>query len=87
MLTDAYRILDLTYKFPLTLSLTEVACQHTFSNQKIIKSRLRSSHTSDKLEAFMLMTTEKDFLITLNSHTVIDRLAGKNKVAEKKLLF
>lgn len=42
MLSSAYHLLGLAYKFLLTLSLTQVACERTFSTLKFIKSRLRS---------------------------------------------
>jgi len=40
MLSDAYCLLGLAYKYLLTLSLTQVACEKTFSTLKFIKSRL-----------------------------------------------
>ncbi|KAL0149200.1 hypothetical protein M9458_055434 [Cirrhinus mrigala] len=77
MLTDAYPLLGLAYKFLLTLSITQVACEQSFSTLKYIKSRLRSSLSASKLEAFMLMVTEKDILVALDTDTVIDRVAEK----------
>ena len=85
MLTDAYPVLGLAYKYLLTLSLTQVACERTFSILKFIKNRLRSTLSSDKLEAFMLMATEKDILMALDSDSVIDRLAEKSELLKKLL--
>ncbi|RXN16717.1 zinc finger MYM-type 1-like protein [Labeo rohita] len=87
MLTDAYPLLGLAYKFLLTLSITQVACERSFSTLKYIKSRLRSSLSASKLEAFMLMATEKDILVALDTDTVIDRVAEKSKLLRKLLLF
>ena len=53
LLTDAYHVIGLAYKFLLTLSITQVACECTFSTLKFIKSRLRNRLSQDQLEAFM----------------------------------
>ncbi|KAJ4938967.1 hypothetical protein JOQ06_028430 [Pogonophryne albipinna] len=73
-LSDAER----AYEFLLTLSLTQVACERTFSTLKFIKSRLRSSLSENKLDTFLLMATEKDILMALDSDVVIDRVAEKS---------
>lgn len=65
LLTDAYHLLDLAHKYLLTLSVTQVACERSFLTLKFIKSRLRSSLSASKLEAFMLMATAKDILMGL----------------------
>jgi len=83
MLSDAYHVLGLAYKFLLTLSLTQVACETTFSTLKFIKSRLRSSLSENKLETFLLMATEKDILMALDSDVVIDRVAEKSDLLRK----
>ncbi|KAJ8386345.1 hypothetical protein AAFF_G00174420 [Aldrovandia affinis] len=86
MLSDAYHILGLAYKYLLTLSLTQVACERTFSTLKFIKSRLRSTLSGDKLETFLLMATEKDVLMGLDSDMIIDRVAEKSELMRKLLL-
>uniref|UniRef100_A0AAQ5XSS1 DUF4371 domain-containing protein n=1 Tax=Amphiprion ocellaris TaxID=80972 RepID=A0AAQ5XSS1_AMPOC len=86
MLTHAYPLLGLAYKFLLTLSVTRVACERSFSTLHYIKNRLRSSLSASKLEAFMLMATEKDVLVSLDTDTVIDRVAEKTELMKKLLL-
>ncbi len=73
MLTDAYHLLGLAYKFLLTLSITQVACERSFSMLKYIKSKLRRCLSSSHLEGFMLMAIEKDILVDLDTDTIIDR--------------
>ena len=85
-LTDAYHLIRLGYKFLLTLSITQVACEHTFSTLKYIKSRLRSTLSQDHLEDFMLMATEKDVLMHLDTDTVINRVAEKTALLTKLLI-
>ena len=75
LLTDAYYVIGLAYKFLLTLSITQVACERSFSTLKFVKNRLRSSLSQDNLEAFMLMCTEKEILMSISNDTVIDKVA------------
>lgn len=86
MLTDAYPLLGLAYKFLLTLSITQVACERTFSTLKFIKNRLRSKLSQDHLEAFMLMATERDILLNLDAERIIDKVAEKSELLRKVLL-
>ena len=58
LLTDAHLIIGLAYKFLLTLSVTQVACERSFSTLKYIKNRLRSTLSQEHLSAFMLMLTD-----------------------------
>lgn len=83
MLTHAYPLLGLAYKFLLTLSITQVACEWSFSTLRYFKNRLRSCLSASKLEAFMLMATEKDILVSLDTDTVIDRVAEKTELMKK----
>src|SRR4029434_5427206 len=41
LLTDAYHVIGLAYKFLLTLSITQVACERSFSTLTFVKNRLR----------------------------------------------
>ncbi|MGH0152455.1 UNVERIFIED_CONTAM: hypothetical protein FKN15_022303 [Acipenser sinensis] len=78
LFTDAYHVIGLGYKFLLTLSVTQVACEWCFSTLKFVKNRLRSTMSQDLLEGFMLMSTEKEILMALDSDGVIDRIAQKS---------
>lgn len=77
LFTDAYHILGWGYRYLLTLPVTQVACERSFTVLKHIKSRIRSKQSQEHLEAFMLMTTEKDILMSLDNDLVIDRVAEK----------
>lgn len=87
LLTDAYHILNLAYKFLLTLSTTQVACERSFSTLKFVKNRLRSTTGQEHLEAFMLMATEKGILMTLDNEKVIDKVAEKSELLKRQLMF
>ena len=61
----------IVYEHMLTLSFTQVSCERAFSKLKQIKTRLRSNLANDKLEAVMLMTSEKDLLDDIAVHDII----------------
>lgn len=86
IMSNAYHLLGLPYQFLLTLSITQVACERTFSTLKFIKSRLRTNLSQEHLEAFMLMSTEKDILCSLDSEVIIDKVAEKSELFSKLLL-
>jgi hypothetical protein len=86
LLTDAYNVIGLGYKFLLTLSFTQVACERSFSTLKFIKNRLRSSMSQEHLESFMLMATEKDILMNLDSDEIIDKTAATSVLLQDLLI-
>ena len=51
LFTEAYKSIGLAYKLLLTLPVSQVACERTFSDLKRIKTRLRSTMTQEHLEA------------------------------------
>ncbi|KAL1251688.1 hypothetical protein QQF64_019484 [Cirrhinus molitorella] len=87
LLTDAYHIIGLGYKFLLTLSITQVACERTFSTLKLVKSRLRTSLSQDNLEAFLLMATEKEILMELDKDDIIDKMAESSELLRRLLVY
>lgn len=87
LLTDAYDVIGLAYMFLLTSSITQVACERSFSTLKFVKNRLRSTLTQEHLEAFMLMSTEKDILMSLDSDGVINKVAETSDLLLRLLMF
>ena len=84
---QTYPGLTIAYKLLLTLSVTQVTYERCFSKLKIIKNRLRNTLSTEILDAFMLMSCEKDLLLSLNNHTIIDRVALKSKLLTSKLIL
>jgi len=64
-----------------------VACELSFSILKVIKTRLRNTMNEDKLEAFMLMASNKDILNNLDSDQVIELLKNKSKLFLRELSY
>lgn len=87
LLTDAYHVIGLAYTFLLTLSITQVACERSFSTLKFVKNRLRSSLSQDNLEAFMLMCTEKEIHMSISNDTVIDKVAETSALLRRLLML
>ncbi|XP_026815253.1 zinc finger protein 2-like [Rhopalosiphum maidis] len=50
----------------LTLPVTQIACERSFSTLKFIKNRLRNTLTYENLEAFIFMSVEKRKLASIN---------------------
>ena len=87
LLTDAYHVIGLAYKFLLTLPVTQVTCERSFSTLKFIKNRLRSTLSQENLQDFMLMAVEKGILMTLDNDVIIDKVAEKSKLLRKLLTY
>ena len=71
----------------LTLSVTQVGCERSFSKLKYIKNYLRNTLGQDILESFTLMNVEKDLLSTIDSNDVINKLAARNSTFKNLLSF
>lgn len=71
MHSTAYSILYAAYEYILSLSVSQVNCERAFSTLKLIKNRLRSTLTQEHLEAFMLMSAEKEILEEVDFQDVL----------------
>ena len=68
------------YEFFLTLSVTEVNCERTFSKLKLIKTRLRSNLNQDNLESLLLMSVEKELLDEIDVSEVVKYLKESSTI-------
>ena len=87
MLTNAFSCIGLAYKFLLILSVTQVACERSFSALKIIKSRIRSVLSQDNLEAFMLMKCEYEIVPNIDNNDIIEQVAEQSQVYWRNLKY
>ncbi|KAL4089590.1 hypothetical protein QTP88_024603 [Uroleucon formosanum] len=85
--SNAYTNLSLAYNYLLTLPVTQVACERSFSTLKFIKNRLRNTLTNEHLEAFMLMSVEKRTLVSIDDDILIDRIGETSEVMKKNLIM
>lgn len=80
MHTCIYTNLYMAYKYLITLSCTQVACERVFSKLKIVKNRLRSLLGEDLLKSLLIMNIENDLLNTIDNEKIIDQLAASSKI-------
>lgn len=74
-------------EYVLTLSVTQVYCERVFSKLKIIKNRLRASLSNDRLDAFLLMSVEKEILSDLKFEDILDIIKNSSQTLSKLLSF
>lgn len=65
----------------------QVACERSFSILKYIKSRLRNTLTESKLEAFVLMSVEKQILFDIDNDDIIDIIKNHSQLLRSKLSY
>ncbi|XP_025414967.1 zinc finger MYM-type protein 6-like [Sipha flava] len=83
----SYPSLFLAYKYILTLSVSQVSCERSFSKLKYIKNRLRSTLSSSHMEQLMIICTEKDIINQLENKRIIDKFASQNKLLKTLLIL
>ena len=75
MYCNSYPLLDKAYQVLLTFSITQVACERTFSKLKYIKNRLRNQLSDQQLDALLLMCIEREILSSVTNEQIIDEVA------------
>ncbi|CAI6353773.1 unnamed protein product [Macrosiphum euphorbiae] len=82
--TPNYNDLYTVYKVILSLAFTQVSCERSFSILKTIKTRLRSTLSNHKLEAFMFMNLERGMIVPHD--IIIDRLCATSTEMKRMLI-
>ncbi|KAL4132154.1 hypothetical protein QTP88_009361 [Uroleucon formosanum] len=82
---SAYTTLCEANEFFLTLSVTEVNCERTFSKLKLIKTRLRSNLNQENLESLLLMSVEKELLDEIDVSEVVYYLKESSTIMYQML--
>jgi hypothetical protein len=86
LFANAYPTLTIAYQYILTLPVTQVTCERSFSTLKYLKNRLRNSITNKHLESFMLMAIENKILMEIDNNIIINAVGEKSKLLSKLLL-
>jgi hypothetical protein len=73
-----YNELFEVYKFLLTIPLTQVMCERSFSKLKIMITRFRSCLTQDNLESLFFMNYERELLASIRLAQVIDLICEQS---------
>jgi hypothetical protein len=82
---SAYITLWEAYAFFLTLSVTEVICERTFSELKLIKTRLKSNLNQENLESLLLVSVKKELLDEIDVSKVVNYLKKSSIVMHQIL--
>jgi hypothetical protein len=72
------------YKLALTLPVTQVFCERTFS--KLLKTWLRSTLSGDHLESLLLIMVENKLLDSFSMDNIIDNVAEHSSEYQRLLL-
>lgn len=78
-----YKELFRVYTFLLTIPLTQVTRERSFSKLKTIKTRLRSCTVQANLKALFLMNCERELLLDITSDEVIEQMCNKSTEIQK----
>ena len=87
MLVNSFTSIGLAYRYLLTLSVTQVACERSFSALKVIKSHLRSRLSQGNLEALMTMKVNYHIVQSIDTEYIIDKVANHYSVYGRILKF
>lgn len=84
---EAYSVLATVYQYILTLPITQVTCERSFSILKYIKNRLRNRLGDERLESFMLMNIERSLLNQINNEDIINEVTVFSTLLKKSLMY
>lgn len=84
---NTYPTLYLSYKLLLSIYVTQVGCERSFSKLKYLKNYLRNSMIQDHIESFIFLSVEKDILVSISSDNIIDRVALNSKLLIRLLIY
>ena len=71
----------------MTLAVTQVEYERSFSLLKIIKSRLRRMFGQEQLEVFMLLSIEQKLVGEIPNDEVIEEFSKTSKELSRLLTF
>ena len=83
ILRSAYKFLLHIY---LVLMVSNCSAERSFSKMKLIKNRLRTSMSNDRLSHLALMSIESDILREINFQDLLTEFAKKKKARKVSLI-
>ena len=87
MFTNAFQSIGLAYKYLLSLSVTQVACERSFSALKLIKTFISSRLNQENLEALMLMKCNHEIAMSIETEFIIDKVVNHSIIYSRILKF
>ena len=73
---DNYTELRMLYQVFLSLPVTTASVERAFSKLLLVKNRLRTTMTQDRLEALLLASVEHDLITSLDDNELVTRFAS-----------
>ena len=84
-LPKEYAALRHLYKVLITLPITTASVERSFSKLSIVKSKLRSTMSQERVEALLLASVENDLLQDLKDSELVSIFAAKADRKGRKL--
>jgi len=75
---DCYPNVSVAYRILLTVPMTVISVERSFSKLKLLKNYLRSTMSQERLNGLAMCTIERDILDTIDLNTVLDDFASRN---------
>jgi len=84
-LNGVFPNLYILLKIAITLPVTSVSTERSFSKLKLVKTKLRTTMSEDRLESLMTITCEPD--VNIDTDKIIDNFSVKSKSLLKVLQY
>jgi hypothetical protein len=84
-LKDMYTNFYIALVVAATIAFTSATNERSFSKLKIVKNRLRSTMSDERLSALMLMYCERDIMDSLNSKDLVALFAGTDTTVDRRI--
>lgn len=84
-LNGVFPNLYILLKIAITLPVTSVSTERSFSKLKLVKTKLRTTMSEDRLESLMKITCEPD--VSIDTEKIIDNFSRKSKSLVKVLQY
>ncbi|GKE25863.1 zinc finger MYM-type protein 1-like protein, partial [Tanacetum coccineum] len=78
-MSKTYPLIDRLIRLILTLPVSIATPEIAFSKMKLVKTRLRSTMNDDFLKSSLIISVEKEIVLTLCNNNVIDDFYSKTQ--------
>ena len=75
----AYKSIFQLTQIALTIAVTSAECERSFSTLKLIKTRLRTKMTEERLADLAILAIEREIVKTLNFDDILDQFAASDR--------
>jgi hypothetical protein len=83
--SDTFKTFYSCLKYFVVIPVTSCGCERSFSKMSIVKTKLRTTMTQERLNALLFIFIEQDYVSNINAESVIDDF--KNVPTERRLIL